>query len=375
MILVANMQPQYSKSHSQQWLFCRFPLLVPLFLLLFLQGCSGELPQVSLQGSTMGTSWTVTYVEGPDFPDDLEAEAVQLVIQARLDEINASMSTYLDDSDISLFNNLPVGQWYSMSYDFQSVLLAALEVGEASHGAYDVTIGPLVNLWGFGPGTLTSEPPDKSKIDAGLQNVGQELLSVSGTGSSVRKSRDVKLDFSSLAKGYAVDEVARSLKALGIRSFLVEVGGEMKLSGVSARGDKWRVGVEEPSVSGGRQVATAISLTNNAVATSGDYRNYFEYEGKRYSHSIDPRTGYPVAHDLVSVTVVHKSAMLADAWATALTVLGYERAMVLANKSDLAVYFIRRSGDNYLHSHTDPFSAYLEQASAGGQAASTEDGR
>jgi thiamine biosynthesis lipoprotein len=158
-----------------------------------------------------------------------------------------------------------------------------------------------------------------------------------------------------------VDQVANWLAGQGLRRFLVEVGGEMRMSGMSGRGDPWRVAIEQPD-SAGRSVATAISLTDVSVATSGDYRNYFEVAGKRYSHSIDPRTGYPVAHDLVSVTVVHPSAMLADAWATALTVLGAEQAMVVAQAEALAVYFIRSTGEDFVHSHTAAFAVYLAEA-------------
>ena len=166
---------------------------------------------------------------------------------------------------------------------------------------------------------------------------------------------------SSLAKGYAVDRVAEWLSAQGIRRYMVEVGGEMRLSGLSGRGDPWRIAIEEPKTSE-RSIAITLSLTDMAIATSGDYRNYFEAEGRRYSHSIDPKTGYPVTHDLVSVTVVHQSCMMADAWATALTVLGAEKAMAVAQAQGLAVYFIRRLDDEFVHSHTPLFSAYLPAA-------------
>jgi thiamine biosynthesis lipoprotein len=292
-------------------------------------------------------------------------------IQARLDEINASMSTYRDDSEISRLNASPLEEWFPVSTDFLLVLQVALQVGSLSDGAYDVTVGPLVNIWGFGPGKLTFEPPDDATIRAAQEKIGQQYLSIDNDASAVKKTREVTLDFSSLAKGFAVDEVASLLKEQGIQSYLIEIGGEMKLAGLSARGDKWRVGIERPS-SVARDAVVAISLTDAAVATSGDYRNYFDHDGQRYSHSIDPRTGYPVAHDLVSVTVVNNSAMLADAWATALIVLGFEAASERAQRQDLAVYFIRRSGDNYIHSHTDAFSGYLVDMDS--PAASIEDG-
>jgi thiamine biosynthesis lipoprotein len=170
----------------------------------------------------------------------------------------------------------------------------------------------------------------------------------------------VELDFSSLAKGYAVDEVARALRARGVARYLVEVGGEMIVAGLSPRGDPWQIAIEQP-VPGARAIAAALRLTDIAVATSGDYRNFFEYEGKRYSHSIDPRTGYPVDHELVSVTVLHESAMQADAWATALTVLGLDAALVLAREQSLAVYCIAQRDGELVHRYTEQMAPYLAQ--------------
>ncbi|MEH6635043.1 MAG: FAD:protein FMN transferase [Halioglobus sp.] len=313
---------------------------------------------VQLEGATMGTTWHVTYID-PD--GDFEAIAIQQGIEEQLTLVNRSMSTYREDSEISRFNISPSGQWFTVSPDFYTVLSTALAVGEQSNGAYDVSVAPLVDLWGFGPGAAIDAPPSASDIKRLLQRVGQQKLRLDGTRYGVMKLGELSLDFSSLAKGYAVDLVANWMTKQGVSRFLVEVGGEMKMSGLSGRDDLWRVAIEEPD-NMGRSVATAISLTDAAVATSGDYRNYFEVAEQRYSHSIDPRTGYPVAHDLVSVTVVHSSAMLADAWATALTVLGAEQAMAVAQAQGLAVYFIRSAGEEYLHSHTTEFSGYLVAA-------------
>jgi thiamine biosynthesis lipoprotein len=202
-------------------------------------------------------------------------------------------------------------------------------------------------------------PPSRSAVEQLLQRVGQDKLRLDGEALAVMKPIDLSLDFSSLAKGFAVDQVANWLTGQGIERFLVEVGGEMRVSGASARGDPWRVAIEQPE-SIGRSVAAAISITDVALATSGNYRNFFEVDGERFSHSIDPRTGYPVAHDLVSVTVVHPSAMLADAWATALTVRGAERAMAVARTQGLAVYFIRSVGGDFVPSHTPAFAVYLD---------------
>ncbi|MBN7798397.1 FAD:protein FMN transferase [Parahaliea mediterranea] len=340
------------KSHSPGWLFC-----VGLALALVLAGCgSGAGEAVRLDGRTMGTTWSVTYSPAGGAPP---AESVREALQARLDGVNASMSTYRDDSEITRFNGAPVGEWFTVSEAFLTVLGAALDIGARSEGAYDVTVAPLVDLWGFGPGAGAGGVPDAAAIAALRPQVGQRYLEIDRAASRVRKTRAVSVDFSSIAKGYAVDELARYLLGQQIADFLVEVGGEMRLSGSSPRGDAWRIAVEQPTA-GARAPAVALRPGDAAVATSGDYRNFFEMDGRRYSHSIDPRSGYPVAHDLVSVTVVADTAMVADAWATALEVLGAEDAMRVANAQALAVYFIRRQGDDFVASHSASFAPYLE---------------
>ena len=235
-----------------------------------------------------------------------------------------------------------------------------MAVGWQSEGAYDVTVAPLVDLWGFGPAGQVGAPPADDRITDVLENVGQDYLRLDGEGGyRLLKTRPVSLDFSSIAKGYGVDLVARWLDARGLDRYLVEVGGEMRLAGMSGRGDPWRVAIERPE-SALRTAEQAISVTDVAIATSGDYRNYFEVDGQRFSHSIDPRRGYPVSHDLVSVTVLDNSAMRADAWATALVVLGQERAMAVATQQGLAVYFIQRQGDTLHSSHSPAFAPFLE---------------
>ena len=337
------------KSHSTEWLFC-------IVLALALAGCGRATEPLQLSGDTMGTRWNVTVIPGPDSSDQA---TLQSGIQAVLDTIEQSMSTYRPDSEISQFNSTAVDTWFEVSADFYTVLSAALSVGRDSEGAYDVTVGSLVDLWGFGPVEAPQLPPAGDAIAEQLTRVGQDKLRLDGEGYRVRKSAPVSLDFSSIAKGYAVDRAANWLSGQGVNRYLVEVGGEMRMAGLSHRGDAWHIAIEQPE-SAVREVAAAISVTDAAVATSGDYRNYFELEGKRYSHSIDPRTGYPVAHDLVSVTVIHPAAMMADAWATALTVLGAERAMAVAQAQGLAVYFIRRDGESYANSHTAAFAPYLD---------------
>ncbi len=336
------------QSHSRGWLFC----LAALFLL---GSCVRQAPPVQLGGDIMGTTWGVTYIEESS---EVSPRQLQDGIEVLLAEVNSSMSTYQADSEISEFNAIETQTWFSSSAEFFAVLKAALDVGQKSNGAYDVTVGALVDLWGFGPGDIIEAPPEHDEIAQLLLRVGQANLRLEDQNRSILKQRDFSVDVSSLAKGYAVDRVAEWLSAQGVRRYMVEIGGEMRLSGLSGRGDPWRIAIEQPMIAE-RAVAVTLSLTDVAIATSGDYRNYFEVDGRRYSHSIDPRTGYPVRHDLVSVTVMHQSCMMADAWATALTVLGAEEAMMVAQAQGLAVYFIQRLGDEFVHSQTSLFAAYL----------------
>jgi len=346
------------RSHSSEWLFC---LSFCLLLALAPAGCgSGGSDTVKLTGATMGTTWSLVYVPAEGLPGE---ESVHSGVQAVLDAIEASMSTYREDSEISRLNRADPGTWFQLSADMMRVLMTAIRVGAASGGAYDITVGPLVALWGFGPGERIAQPPAAEAIAARLSQVGQDRLSFNLHGGSVLKRRQLAVDLSSLAKGYAVDRAAQWLAQNGIDRFLLEVGGEMKLAGLSGRGDPWRIAIERPE-SGGRVVARTLALTDAAIATSGDYRNFFEYQGRRYSHTLDPRTGWPVEHDLISVTVVHDSAMLADAWATALGVLGGDRGMAVAQEQGLAVYFIRRTGDALEHSHSPAFGPYLAPSAA-----------
>ena len=355
MILVDRPSVKLQNGHLREWLFC-------LFAICCLVGCTGETPPVQLVGGAMGTTWHVSYI---DPPAGLTPDRVQQGIEEQLELVNRSMSTYIKDSEISRFSASAPNAWFKTSEEFFRVLTTALEIGGKSEGAYDVTVAPLVNLWGFGPDGIINKPPSDQSVRELRGRVGQENIRVDSKNLSVMKLNDLSLDFSSLAKGYGVDRVAQWLSAQGIHRYMVEVGGEMRLSGLSGRSDPWRIAIEQPE-SNERAVAVTINLTDVAVATSGDYRNYFEAEGRHYSHIIDPRTGYPVAHDLVSVTVVHPSCMIADAWATALTVLGPERAMAVAQAQGLAVYFIRKVDGSFVHSHTPLFSVYLAQPQSQG---------
>ncbi len=344
-----------AKSHSHEWLFYIRTALVSV-LLLAVASCARLDSPLKLNGQTMGTTWHITLMLPAG--KGLDEQHLLNGVEGILESVNDSMSTYREASEISRFNRSPVGEWFQVSPGFYQVLSTAMAVGWQSGGAYDVTVGPLVNLWGFGPIGQVPKPPAEEAIRATLEKVGQDFLRVDGEGYRVRKDVDLYLDFSSIAKGYAVDEVARWLTGEGIEHYLVEVGGEMRLSGLSPRGDSWRVAIEQPRLDA-VGIAQAIAVGNVGVATSGDYRNFFEVDGVRYSHTIDPRSGQPVAHELVSVTVVHPSAMMADAWATALTVLGADDAFSVAQAQGLAVYLIQRDGDGFTSRYSEAFAPYL----------------
>ncbi|MFT6053050.1 MAG: thiamine biosynthesis lipoprotein [Halioglobus sp.] len=337
------------QSHLRRWLFYWLVVCVAC-----LSACAEQLDSISLSGATMGTTWHLSFLGDP-----ADIDNIQQGIERQLQRVNESMSTYQGDSEISRFNASPTHEAFSLSSDFITVLDAALTIGLASHGAYDVTVGPVVNLWGFGSELGANQVPDKTELQRLVDHIGQDKLQLDRATASLLKTDQLALDFSSIAKGYAVDLIADWLFAQGISNFLVEVGGEVRVAGENARGTLWRIAVERPDAMMGA-VAAALTLTDNGIATSGDYRNYFERDGKRYSHTIDPRTGFPVAHDLVSVTVVHPQAMMADGWATALMVLGAQEGMKVALAQNLAVYFIRRTEDNYKASYSPLFADYLE---------------
>jgi len=314
-----------------------------IIAVLWLTACGGEkLPVVHLHGDTMGTTYNVKYVvrEGEQPVENLQQE-----LDARLVKINQLMSTYDPESELSRFNQNRFTEPYPVSAETQKVVAEALRLGELSHGVLDITVGPLVNLWGFGPNKRPEKVPSEAQIAEVREYVGLDKLAVTDTG--LRKTHPlVYVDLSTIAKGYGVDEVAAILEDHGIDDYLVEIGGEMRVKGQRGNGDAWLIAVEKP-VAGNRSVQKILSVGTNAVATSGDYRNYYEQDGVRYSHLIDPRTGKPIQHNLVAVTVVTPSSMTADALATALIVMGWDAAIALAEQENLAVLLIRHQDGEF----------------------------
>lgn len=288
----------------------------------------------ALAGETMGTRWSARVVGGADAGG----------IQAVLDGVVAEMSHWEPGSDLSRFNRSAPGEWQSLPPAFSHVLAAALSVAEASDGAFDPTMGVLADLWGFGPSGPRDGIPGDEAIAEALARSGRATIEHDPLLLSARRTARSQLDFSGIAKGYGVDAVAGHLLAKGHQDFLVEVGGELRGAGVKPDGHPWWVDLETPP--GAPVVPIRVALHGISVATSGDYRRYFDHGGRRYAHTLDPRTGTPLANNVVSVSVLHPECMLADAWATALTVLG-RGGMALAEREGLAVQMLVREDDGF----------------------------
>jgi len=332
------------------------PALVLVVLLWALVGCGPAEKSVRLEGSIFGTSWSLVYVPEEISP---ESSVIEASVLEAFEVVDFEMNTYVPDTALSRFNQMPVGEVIEMGWDFAYLLSEAQRITRLSDGAYDVTVGPLLDLWGFGPQGPKAYPSEQ-EIEEAKAVTGWSFIDWNPTNRQLSKRKSgVEIELSSIAKGYAVDLGADALDELGIQNFLLEVGGEMQARGVSPRGDLWRVAIERPEMARSG-VQAALSITDVGIATSGDYRNYFEVDGIRYSHLIDPRTGYPIRHDLVSVTVIHPSTAIADAWATAMAVMGSEASLALAEARQMAVYVIRRSGDTLSSQWSSKFEQYLE---------------
>ena len=326
-------------------------------LAFFISSCTKPEPQLlKIQGQTMGTYYQVTYALSSEQSENktLSIDVLQKVIDQQLELVNDQMSTYRSNSELSRFNQSNAS--LEVSNATIKVVKKALEIYQQSNGAFDVTVGPLVNLWGFGPDKRPDKVPDADLINKTKLRIGSEFLSVEGN-KLVKTKPDLYVDLSSIAKGYGVDVIADLLTEKGITNFLVDIGGELSAHGTKLKQEPWTLAIERPSL--GQNVERLLHIGDNAIATSGDYRNYFESNGIRYSHTIDPSTGRPITHKLVSVTVIDKSSMVADGLATAITVLGPENGLKLATKLKQPVFLLTKDGDGFIESYTPQFKKFL----------------
>lgn len=327
-----------------------------LLAVFFITACSFDTPEQvrSISGLTMGTSYSIKWVSA-----ESDNTALQQAVSAELVAINNSMSTYIDSSELSQLNQHPVGQWFPVSDRLFELLSLANLISNQSDGQFDSTVGPLVNLWGFGPDGRIEKAPDDAAIQRLRPRIGYQQLELDAEAKRVRRNADIYIDLSAIAKGYGVDILAQLLEAQGIKHYLAEIGGEMRLAGTKPDNVPWRVAIERPD-STGRSVQGVVMPGTNAVATSGDYRNYFEQDGIRFSHTIDPHTGKPINHKLASVTVITPSCAQADAYATALTVMGDEAGYDFAIKQGIEAYFIIKADDGFKVRMTPGFSKFLD---------------
>ncbi|MEX0902606.1 MAG: FAD:protein FMN transferase [Pseudohongiellaceae bacterium] len=315
-----------------------------------------------MNGFTMGTRYQFQLVDLPAEQDRQEvAESINGLL-ARLDR--EIFSTYAAESELSRFNRTAPGTEFAVSREMMEVVQLALEISELTGGAFDVTVGPLVNLWGFGSDRASFDTvPEAERIEALLEEVNYRFLRLNAEQGTLSKRADVHIDLSGIAKGYAVDEVALYFESLGVHDYFLEIGGELRIKGFKPGNESWVPAIETPgdAVS---EVYRVLHMGGEsiAVAGSGDYRNYFEQDGVRYSHEIDPRTGYPARHSLAAVYVISDSAARADALSTAFMVMGREEGMALAQQRGIAVYFISRDGEGgFSDDVTRPFRDYLTE--------------
>jgi len=310
-------------------------------------------------GATMGTTWSVRVALAKDAAP---RAALQASLQRELDQVVAEMSHWEPGSDLGRFNRAGACTWHTLPDGFFQVLSYAMNVGRETGGACDPCAGALVNLWGFGPtgrhdeaGFVAPSARDVATVRAGMAGRAVEL---DAPRKRAFQPGGVQLDLSAVAKGYGVDRLALHLEGVGVRDYLVEVGGELRGAGVKPDGQPWWVALEAPLPGAGE---IAVALHGLAVATSGDYRKYFMQDATRRPHTIDPRSGMPVTNALASVTVVHESAMAADAWSTALTVLGPQQGLAAAERKRLAARFLVREGEGLREILSSPFQNMLEE--------------
>ena len=315
-------------------------LCIGLFLF---SSCDRESQQlVEMTGAALGTTYSIKFSA---HSSQKSTEALHTGIKSVIEQVDRSMSVHRQESEISRFNRSTELKWFEVSEPLFDVITQSQQISEASNGAFDITIGRLIELWGFGVSEAMQGMPSPADIQSALHASGYEHLELSPDKKAIRKTRsDLILNLSAIAKGYAVDRVSVFLETQGISSYLVEIGGEIRTKGSKAGQNPWLVAIERPEISK-RSIYKIVELSDLSMATSGDYRNFYEINGKRYSHTIDPSTGRPVENRVASVTVIHPSCMVSDALATTLAVKGYEQGKRFADEQGYAVLWILRNPD------------------------------
>lgn len=325
-----------------------------LILVILVASCAQQEQMLTLTGKTMGTTYHIKVVRNEVLP---QHQLLQAEIDMALELVNNQMSTYRRNSELSRFNQIENLQSAAVSSDTIKVIKEGVRLYHATNGALDITLGPLINIWGFGPDKKPTKIPSQHQINQALAVMGVDEFSINEQ-RLIKHKANLYIDLSSIAKGFGVDKVAAILDKYQVPGYLVEVGGEISVKGVKDDGSPWRIAVEKPN-SQGSSIQEVVEPGTMALATSGDYRNYFEENGERFSHIIDPRTGYPIKHKLVSATVLHKSSMTADGYATAMMVLGTEASLKLAQERNLAVMLIEKNADGYEVFHSDAFKPFI----------------
>ncbi len=325
-------------------------------LVLFSISCSQKKTRelIVLKGQTMGTTYSIKIISNSK---SFRKEELKKNIDSVLVDVNNKMSTYIKNSELSEFNKLQDTNWISASYDLVTVFSEAIEVSRKSEGMYDITVGPLVNLWGFGPGNKTEKIPSKKEIDEIKKNIGYKNILIDSNNLKIKKRNpDIYCDLSSIAKGYGVDKVAMYCDSKNINNYMIEIGGEVRTKGKNQKGNQWRIGIASPNNIGLQNI---VNLSNYSMATSGDYLNYFEKDGIRYSHTINPKTGKPITHKLASVSVIYKDCSYADAYATAIDVMGPEVGYKFALQQNLPIFMIVRQNNEFVEKMTPQFKKFI----------------
>jgi len=327
--------------------------LALILLVAGLSGCDSREAELRLEGRTMGTTYTVQTIDC----DSTECDSIGLQVDARLEELSQCLSHYDPESELSAFNNYPGTDWFPVSTELATVVDYALAISKQSDGAFDISIGPAVDAWGFGPTAGIPAEPSEEQLAASLLHSGYTKLAVRASPPAIRKDDPlIRLDLSALAKGYAVDQLVYLLEDRGIQNYLVEIGGEIRTAGIRGDGKPWRIGIQPPA--DGLDLEFVVEPGDAAVATSGDYRNYFMLGDRRVSHTIDPASAQPVNNNVMSVSVIAPDAMQADALATALMVMGPEAGVEFATAHDIAALIIKRTGDSSLAVMSPAFERY-----------------